>query len=201
VARRGYTLLHMRRAFTLIEVLIVITVIGILSVVAAVSFQNYHVRSDLNIAAEQIAQTISRARLLSQAGKGGSEWGYDVASGTLYKGTSYATRDPQYDEVYPMSSTLVPSGLPEVSYSKLAGLPSATGTIVLTSLTGEQRIVEIQITSEGIPVNLADKLTICHCQPNDIRTMYIPDSAWPGHQQHGDFLGRCESKPGGCNGN
>lgn len=187
-----------RTAFTLLEVLLVIGIVGVLAGVSVPFYRAYLVRHDLNIAAEQIAQGLGRARLRAVSGEGNAEWGYSVPHAVLFRGHSYATRDAIFDEPYPMSSSIVVSGLAEVSYSRLHGKPSATGSIVLTSILGEQRTVNILITSEGIPTTGDDRLTICHCKSHPQQTLQIPDSAWPGHQKHGDHLGVCTGAANEC---
>lgn len=182
----------LRRAFTALELLLVIGIIGGLSVIIIPSYRDYQVRSDLHNATEQVSQALGRAKLLSEAGQQESPWGFSVSQRTLFAGTGYTNRIPDWDELYPFPQTIEPSGLDEVSFSRLTGYPSATGTIVLTSLRGEKQQVNILIDRRGIAVNTGDKLTICHCEANPPHTLYLPESAWPGHRDHGDYLGACK---------
>lgn len=185
----------LRRGVSLIEVMMVIGVVGLISGITLPLYRDYQIRNDLNLATEQIIQGLGRARLLSQSGKDDEGWGFYVPSGTLYKGTSYAGRDPAYDEVYPMPSTITTSGLIEVPYSKLKGIPSDTGDIILTALNEDQRTVEIEVETESVAVVLHDDLTVCHqVEGGNPHTLTIPESAWPGHQSHGDVLGSCEGE-------
>jgi prepilin-type N-terminal cleavage/methylation domain-containing protein len=194
--RRSSTLNASRSGFTLIELLLVIGIIGVVGAISIPLYNDFQIRSDLNLATEQASQGLARARILSQSGKGDDNWGFFVPSGTLYKGISYAERDTEYDEVYPMPSTITTTGLLEVSFSRLEGAPSATGTIVLTSLTGEQRTVLMTVEKSGIAMNSTDRITICHVtgdgSPN--HTLEVADNAWPGHQSHGDSLGSCPAE-------
>ena len=184
----------MRRGFTLIEILLVIGMLGILSSFSVAWYRRIQVRSDLNLAAEQISQGLARAKLLSQTAKNDDMWGFRPVSGTLFQGPSYALRTQEHDEQYPMPSTIRITGLPEVTFSKLLGKPSATGTILLTDLFGEQRSISITLNEEGIVTNEDDKLTICH-KPHtaSCNTMEVPEAAWPAHEGHGDHLGTCRS--------
>ena len=190
-------LLSMRRAFTLIEVLLVIGLVSFLTGISMPMYRNYQIRNDLSNAAEQVGQAIGRAKLLSQSGHDDAEWGYSAVHGVLYKGRSYETRDPAYDEVYPMPDTIAATGLIDLWFSKLDGRPSATGTIVLTTISGEQRTINIIIDSDGIPLNDDDRLIICHC-PNGAKTLSVAEAAWPGHQGHGDYLGYCTATQNHC---
>jgi hypothetical protein len=156
-------------------------------------YRSYQIRADLNVAAEQISQALGRARLLAQSGKEGARWGFHVPSNTLFRGNSYATRTTTSDELYPIATTITSAGLLEVTFSPVEGRPSATGTIVLTTISGEQRQVNIVINGWGIATTADDKLTICHKPVGHCSTLTIPDNAWPGHKGHGDTLGPCTS--------
>ena len=198
--RRAFTRLRptpasLRRGFTLIEVLVVMGVIAIATTFSIPAYRTYQARNDLNLATEQTLQGLARAKLLSQSAKEDSVWGFFVPSGALYKGQSYAERDSTRDEMYPMPSSVTVSGtILEVSYSKLEGRPSATGSIILTAVDGQQRIITISISvdAQSLAAVAGDTLSICH-RPGTLQeqTMMIIDSAWPIHQGHGDTLGPC----------
>jgi prepilin-type N-terminal cleavage/methylation domain-containing protein len=189
-----------RPGFSLFELIFVIGILGIIGGVAIPTYRDYQIRSDLDIAAQQVSQAVTRARILAQSGREQSAWGFKVQEGVLYKGTQYSSRDTAFDEAYPMPSTIVASGLSDVSFSPIEGFPSATGTVILTTISGEQRNVVITINREGIATNESDKVTICHCASHTAETKEIPESAWGGHQQHGDHLGVCseEEEEEGC---
>lgn len=186
-----------RTGFALMELILVIGVVGTVTGMAVPLYRDYQIRNDLNLATEQVTQGLARARLLSQSAQDDDGWGFYVPAGVLYKGDNYADRDPAYDEVYPMPSTITPSGLLEVSYSKLNGAPSATGDITLTALNDEQRHVFIEVQSESVAVVQNDSLTICHHppgNPDEAHTITISEAAWPAHRDnHGDTLGACAS--------
>jgi type II secretory pathway pseudopilin PulG len=185
-----------RRAFALLETLVVIGVIGALTTLSIPMYREYQIRGDLDNATQQATQGLARAKLLSQLGQQDSQWGFYVPSGTLYKGTSYASRISQYDEVYPMPSTIAVSGLLDVSYTKVRGAPSATGSILLRALNNDQRVIQVTIAvdTEHLAATEGDNLTICHYpsgNPAGKTTITIPDSTWPSHQAHGDTMGAC----------
>src|SRR5690349_3730384 len=100
-----------RPAFSLPEVLIIIGILGVVSSVTIPLFNEYLIRSDLDTAVQYVQQGMARAKFLSEAGSHDSAWGFFVPAGTLYKGESYATRDPAYDELFPMSPSIAVSGL------------------------------------------------------------------------------------------
>lgn len=184
-----------RSGFALIEVLLVIGVLSVVSGMAVPLYRDYQIRNDLNVATEQVTQGLARARLLSQSAQNDDGWGFYIPAGVLYKGSSYASRNSQYDEVYPMPGTITPSGLLEVYYSKLQGRPSATGGITLTALNQEQRTIFIEVQQESVAVVQNDEFTICHYppgNPENANTMTVTEANWPAHRDnHGDTLGPC----------
>jgi len=184
-----------RPGFAILEVILVVGVIGAVTGMSIPLYRDYQIRNDLNLATEQVTQGLARARLLSQSAQDDSGWGFYVPAGVLYKGESYEDRDDSYDETYPMPSTITPTGLFEVAYTKLRGQPSATGAITLTALNREQRTVFIRVETERVAVINSDDLTICHIpggNPANRHTITITESAWPAHRDnHGDSLGPC----------
>lgn len=103
------------------------------------------VRNDLDIATVTLTHNLRRAQSLSQASDGDMTWGVRVGVGSIliYKGASYVLRDSAYDENTQIPTTIVPSGINEVNFSKVFGLPNATGTFGLTSQANETRNVTI----------------------------------------------------------
>jgi hypothetical protein len=103
------------------------------------------VRNDLDIAAVTTAQSLRRAALLSQAVDGDTSWGVKIQTGniTLFKGISYVARDITYDEVSNLPTSITPSGLSEIVFTKFSGLPGSTSTITLTSNANETRTITI----------------------------------------------------------
>ena len=62
---------------------------------------------------------------------------------SIYKGANYILRDSSFDENTSIPTTIVPTGINEINFSKTAGLPSATGTFILTSQANETRTITI----------------------------------------------------------
>jgi len=184
-----------RTGFALLEVILVIAVLGTVTGLAVPLYRDYQIRNDLSLATEQVTQGLARARLLAQSGQDDAAWGFFIPSGTLYKGNSYASRDAASDEVYPMPSTITTTGLSEVYYSKLKGVPSSTGAITLTALNQDQRTIYIKVEMESVAVVENDNLTICHYppgNPGNANTITITEASWPTHRDnHGDTMGAC----------
>ncbi len=131
--------------FTFVEILLTIALMGILFAMSAPIYQSLQTNNDLDIAINTIAQSSHRAQTLSQAVDGDSTWGLKVQSGSivLFQGVDYASRDVSFDEVYDLPGAIVPSGLQELTFAKLSGEPSTTGTFILASSNNETRTATI----------------------------------------------------------
>ena len=140
---------HKKTGFTLIEVLLSITLITVLAGIAVPTYYSLLYRNDLDVAKNQMVQSLRRAEVLSLASDGDSTWGVKIQSGSviIFKGLNYANRDIKYDEVYQIANSIAPSGLTEVVFLKLTGFPQSTGTVILTSQNNETR--SITINSKG----------------------------------------------------
>ena len=132
-----------RRAFTIVETLLTLGIIAVTTGLSVPMYRNFQIRSDLDLVTEQTIQGLRRAQILSQSGENNSAWGYYVQDGVLYQGDAYAVRDPEYDEIYPVPITINASGLSEVAFSRIDGIPHQIGEIILQALNGEQRIIVI----------------------------------------------------------
>ena len=181
----------LRRGFNILELVLVLGSIGIIVGIATPVIRDYQIRGDLSNVAGGAEQQLRRAQLLAQSGKDDAPWGYDATTGTLYQGTSYATRKPAFDEVSAPPSSIVVSGLTDVSYEKITGEPSALGIMTFTALNHEQRFVEIEVNTRSTAILQNETIPICHNPNHNPQTMQIPDSAWPAHQGHGDTQGPC----------
>lgn len=135
--------------FTLLEVLLSVAAIGILAGFSLPVFRTMLTKNDLDIATVTTAQTLRRAQVLSQAIDGDTSWGVKVQSGsiTLFKGTSFAGRDSSFDEVFEVPTNVSISGISEIVYAKLTGLPQTTGN---TTFSTENDTKTISINEKGM---------------------------------------------------
>lgn len=133
----------LRRGFTTVEVLLTIGVIGVTAGVSVPMFRNYQIRSDLDLAVMQTVGGLSRAQLLSQTGQEDDMWGFRVPEGTIFQGANYAIRDPDFDEVMTLPPSISVYGIEEVVFSRVDGVPTPVGDIILEALNGEQRTITV----------------------------------------------------------
>lgn len=137
------------KAFSLLEILLVVAMIGIISGITAVVYQSFQVKNNIDLAQITTVQTLRRAQIQSKASDGDSTWGVNISSTniTMFKGASYALRDSTFDEIYDFPSSITPSGIQEIVFTKMDGEPSATGTITFTT-NNETR--NLTINSKGM---------------------------------------------------
>lgn len=131
--------------FTLIEILLSLACIALISVISIPIYQSFQVRNDLNIASNTIVQSLRRAQVLSQSFSDSDISGLKIQSGSIvvFRGASYSLRDATLDEIFDLPTSIVPTGIGEIIFSKLLGLPNLTGNIVLTSYINESKTITI----------------------------------------------------------
>lgn len=140
-----YQILDTKKGFTLVEILLAIALVAVLAGFSIPAYRYFQVQNELSIAADQIVGSLRRAQILSQAVDGDATWGVDIRTGqiTMFQGSSYASRDSDYDEVFDVPSNISFSGINEIVYSKVFGEPDATGIITATSVLGDSIVITI----------------------------------------------------------
>jgi len=137
--------------FTLIEVVVTISIIVVVTAVTIPLYSHWQTLSVLDSSRFEVLQDIRFAQDKAMAGYNDSDFGvYFTSSGyTLFQGTTYLTRDSSQDIARKIPSTIVLSGLNEVTFAKKTGEPSVTGTLVLTN-TADNSKESILINPEGM---------------------------------------------------
>ncbi|MFA6524372.1 MAG: prepilin-type N-terminal cleavage/methylation domain-containing protein [Candidatus Paceibacterota bacterium] len=135
--------------FTLIEVVLSMAIVVLIFGIAAPVYQDYQIRNGMDTGVNTIVENLRRAQVLSMAVDGDSNWGVIILNNqiTLFKGINFATRDTAFDEVSDILSIISPSGLDEIVFSKLNGLPNTTGVINLSASSNTRTIT---INEKGI---------------------------------------------------
>lgn len=136
------------KGFTLIEVLIVIAILGGLAglglFVSIDFYKSYAFHSERNI----VVSIIQKVRSQSLANINESKHGvyFGTNNYVIFQGENYASRNATYDEIIQANSLVSHSGLTEIVFDQLTGLPSATASIVLSD---GLRSSTISIGNEG----------------------------------------------------
>jgi hypothetical protein len=112
---------------------------------------------------------------------------------------------PEVAPSEPISPTLIPSGTVKITICHKPGTP-AEHTLVVAAPAWKAHqahgdyIGPCEPPSEPISPTLVPSptvmVTICHKYGSRAeKTMQVPESAVPGHQRHGDFIGSCDEPP------
>lgn len=122
------------KGFTLVELILVIGIFALLIIISSPFGINFYQTRQLDVHLNGIVQALRRTQLKSMSIDSDSSFGVyiDYNKYVLFKGASFATRDALYDEVFDLPENLSITGLSEIVFSKLKGVPSDIGTITLT---------------------------------------------------------------------
>ena len=134
--------IRLHAGFTLVELLLSVALMTVLLGISMPVYRTLYVDNDLEIIASITTDTLRRAQVLSYANEGNSSWGVHVSSDSiiLFKGSSYAARDASFDEISTLSAGTTPSGITDIVFTRLSGLPQTTGSITLTTNSGSKTI-------------------------------------------------------------
>ena len=135
-----------KNGFTLIEILLSIMLIGILSAMSVPLYQSFQNASNLNIARDTVVQALRQAQTYAYSGKEDGAWGFHLGQFQfwpnvssiegvdiiIFKGTSYETRDTNFDEVINLPNNIMRSGV-TITFAKLTGKATGTLRIILNS--------------------------------------------------------------------
>src|SRR3982751_3855257 len=103
----------MKKGFSLLEVLLVVGMMTLLAGFTAPLGFNFYRSQTVESARSQLLETLSKARQNAVLQKGDSRYGVKIntlddnlSRFTLYKGSTFAGRDSDYDEVYEQTAGL-----------------------------------------------------------------------------------------------
>jgi len=123
------------KGFTLIEILIAAAIIaGLAGLGLFLSFDSYR-NYALNVERDILVNVLQKARSLSLNNIDESAYGVYIQNSNfiIFKGDSYVSRDPIYDETIPTNSSVSKSGLQEIVFEQLTANSSASGDIILNN--------------------------------------------------------------------
>lgn len=130
------------KGFTLIELLLVIGVamsIAALTIPVGVRFVQTQA---LDETTSDILGTLRRSQHLAAFQKNDSAFGVKFLSGSyvLFQGSSYTSRVASEDESFTLPGGIITSGIDEVVFAKLTGIPSSTGMLTIASSFNSQAL-------------------------------------------------------------
>jgi prepilin-type N-terminal cleavage/methylation domain-containing protein len=134
--------------FTIIEMLLVVAVLTIILLVASPLYGSLNNSNQFDAATNILVQDLYQAQTHSRNQFQDSQWGVAVNGQviTLFSGATYASRNTANDVTYTVPSSIALSGSSQVVYSKLYGLPTATGAF---GVSGGGRTGTVTVNSKG----------------------------------------------------
>lgn len=133
------------QGFSLIEALLSVGILALLAGLSLPIYNSFIGNNDLALASQNVASMLRRASSNARASQSDSQWGvhFQTNTATLFKGTSFASRDSNFDENFSLANiSNAYSG--DVVFSKMSGLPDSARTISLTSIvTNSNKVVSI----------------------------------------------------------
>ena len=131
-----------KKAYTLIELLLTIGLMGLLAGFSLPIFNNFQFKNELESSVNITVRALKSAQVFSQSNVGDSIWGVSISGNTVtvFKGSTFSTRDTGYDNIYTFPANIGSSGITEITYSKLYGIPSVAGNINLSNNSNSRQI-------------------------------------------------------------
>jgi len=149
------------RSFSLVEILVIIGIMVLLMVFSIPAYHLFQRGSDLTNSSFEIGNTLRLAQSKTLASEGASQYGVYFNQNTvphqytLFKGSSYGSRDSTFDEVHELSNFLeifeinLAGGEPEVVFKRISGTTNQPGNISLRLQSDPQKTKSIYIESSG----------------------------------------------------
>ncbi|MEI6221577.1 MAG: type II secretion system protein [bacterium] len=139
-----------KRGFTLIEVMIVVVLTTVLALFVMPFVNDFQGSNALVDQEQQVLLSLRFAQSRSQVKEGNSRWGVYFPSAPsrafyVYRGDSYPTRMPAYDEEHTFPASITISGSQDINFNQL-GIPQSAATVVLSSSTNKQKTIEVSPT-------------------------------------------------------
>lgn len=134
------------KGFTLIEILIVITIMAFLVALTIPLGIQFYKNQQFDTIVDEVIQALRRAQWQAMSAKNDSSFGVYFKAGQyiLFQGVSYIARNDE--EIFDFSNDISFSGISEVIFSKIEGIPSSVGDI---TLTGSYETAIISINQVG----------------------------------------------------
>ncbi|MCA9363810.1 type II secretion system protein [Candidatus Kaiserbacteria bacterium] len=123
--------------YTFVEILVVLAVIAILAAVTVTAFQNFYGASALKTNSQEVYMALTDARLNTLGSAGDTVYGVHLTDTgfVLFVGDTYDALDPDnqtYEYTFGITAVgTLPTVNADVVFSRLTGMPSVAGTIIL----------------------------------------------------------------------
>lgn len=146
--------LKRQNGFTITELLVVFAIIAILVSVTVAAFQNFSNYKRYDYAVATIETALLDTKNAARNSVAGEVHGVKIETNTItvFSGDTYSAIDPNNQVTTFSDITFIPTltgGTDEIIFSKLNGLPSATGTIEVVGNL-HNATTTISVTNAGV---------------------------------------------------
>lgn len=133
-----------QRGFTLTELLLSLAVIFIISAFSFPVGMNFYKTEILHETTDELSSTLRRAYTQSVGQRNDASYGIRIFEHhyVLFEGTDYESRNVDEDEIFQMPSSVSITGLTEVMFEKMTGMPNEAGYIRI-SIGNEEELIRI----------------------------------------------------------
>lgn len=131
---------------TLLEILISLGILAVISAISWPAVSNIYLDYQMTAERDNLIAILRKAQSLAMSNLSPCGVYISAQQYIIFKGNSYAERLPELDEKFAKSSNINISGLSEIVFSALDGVPDKTG---IFNLSNGQGNIFIQINEEG----------------------------------------------------
>lgn len=134
-----------KKGFSLIELIVVIGIMSVLGSTSFYTFKSFQNHNLLNNTAQVIAQSLTRAQILSRAVKNDSAWGIyvQIDKATTYQGDNFASRNTAYDEDLNFPGVITAEAAVDINFEKLSGQLASSKQININLVNGGGKTITI----------------------------------------------------------
>lgn len=132
--------------FTLIELLLVVSIVLIIGTFSSVFYTRFLTQNAVANTQDQLIGQLRKAQIYSMMGKQNGIWGVKYSSSTK-KITLYLTGNSAFDENFTTNNNIIISNFSDLSFARITGLPSTTGTY---TITGNDSSRQVTVNSQGV---------------------------------------------------
>lgn len=129
---------------TVIELLLVTSIMLTLGVMSISFYARFLTQNAVDNTATRLINSFRKAQIYSMTGKQNGIWGVKYVSNKI---TMYLSGNLAFDENYSVNDNITISGFTDISFAKITGLPSASGTITISGNNSSKTVV---INSQGV---------------------------------------------------
>lgn len=143
------------KGFSLMEMLIVIAIMIIILAIVIYSFNTAKSKKQLEVTIDAIDSRLEEAKANALAGKNGKNFGiqFNTTTYVYFSGNSYNPADTTNSTTTILSNLQITKSIAgggsSIIFSRLTGMPQATGTIIVTDINNNSNTMSITIGTLG----------------------------------------------------